>query len=164
MVSLGLPNPPTGNPRTRRRPETGPAFTSMAKSEYRTNCKVCKLGIFTADKAVWVRGKVTGLVHDGECAGQANGTVVGRERTKPAAAKPAPPLPVGTGQKLSPRQLELVTLIAGGRSVQGIADDSDVGVFTVYKQLRDARKRLGAVDNYALVAIARRAGLIEGVR
>lgn len=38
----------------------------LSKKDLRvTQCKICKHGIFEGEPRVWVRGEVTGLIHEG---------------------------------------------------------------------------------------------------
>lgn len=160
MVQLGVPNP--GIPNKRKRPNNGLAFTNVAKSEYRTSCKVCRLGIFTSDDAVWGRGQLLGLMH-ADCARQAGATVVDQQPAPAPASRPA----VSAAERrvyggvLTDRQIAVVQLLADGHTPPQIAQIEQVTYQTVNNTIARARLRIGVDDNAALIEAARRHGLIR---
>jgi DNA-binding NarL/FixJ family response regulator len=63
--------------------------------------------------------------------------------------------------KLTPRQREILQLIAEGRSTKGIANDLDINVKTVETHRAQLMERLGIHDIAGLVRYAIRAGLVK---
>jgi DNA-binding NarL/FixJ family response regulator len=63
--------------------------------------------------------------------------------------------------KLTPRQREILQLIAEGRSTKGIANDLDISVKTVETHRAQLMERLGIYDIAGLVRYAIRAGLVK---
>jgi DNA-binding CsgD family transcriptional regulator len=61
---------------------------------------------------------------------------------------------------LSPRQLQVLRLIADGRSVQGIADTLHVGHATASKVKGQVFAALGAVNGAQAVHLAHRRGIL----
>lgn len=123
------------------------------KSEYRTTCKICKLGIFASHQTAWGRGQHLGLVH-AACAPEL-------PVLRPSAPADPTPAPVRTvGGVLTDRQIDLVQQLANGSTVHQIAEREHLTPQSVYNQLRNARLRIGADDHTGLIAAARRAGLI----
>lgn len=163
MAHLGVPNPPLPN---RKRPNNGIAFTQSGKSDYRSSCSICRLGIFTGDPTVWGRGLHTGLLHE-PCAVRAGVTVVAQQPTAPAApqaaAKPAavPAELPRAGGVLTPRQAAVVARLAEGHTLAQVAAIDHISLGSVKNALHRARTRLGVADNAALIEAARKYGLIR---
>lgn len=164
MVSLGAPNPPVRRPR----PNNGVAFTTPSRSDYRSTCTVCRLGIFTGDDTVWGCGRLMGLMH-AACARQAGATVVA-EASRPAEPRPeavARPKPATrpaqhsrTGGVLTPRQIAVIRLVAEGHTLTQVAEIDGISIGAVKNALHRARTRTGVADNAALIEAARRHGLV----
>lgn len=68
--------------------------------------------------------------------------------------RPAPPFDV-----LTPREVQLVTLLAGGVATPGIARRLAVTEKTVRNQLAEVQAKVGAADRVQLVLLAQRSGL-----
>lgn len=159
MTRLGVPNPPLPN---RKRPNNGVAFTTPSRSDYRSTCQICRLGVFTGDATVWGRGRHTGLLHE-PCARQAGVTVVTAASAPAVEARPAParrPEHPRTGGVLTPRQIAVVARLAQGHTLAQVADIDGISLGSVKNALHRARTRLGVADNAALIEAARRFGLI----
>jgi len=62
-------------------------------------------------------------------------------------------------EALSPREYQVFTLIAGGRSVTEAAAELDVAVSTVSNHLMQVKTKLGAPNLGGVVAYAHRVGL-----
>jgi DNA-binding CsgD family transcriptional regulator len=155
-MHLNSPNPAL--PSTRRKPEMDTAFTAMPKDTRRTDCKVCRLAIFDTDRAVWVRGRLVGLVH-APCAAQPGLTVVTQQRPTAAPAGPAPVRSWGT--KLTDRQTQMLQLKADQLTDAAIAAQLGVSDKTVGNILRHARDRLGVTTTADAVTVAAQLGLIR---
>jgi DNA-binding NarL/FixJ family response regulator len=72
-----------------------------------------------------------------------------------AGAKAAP------HERLTPREYQVFTLIANGRSVTEAAAELDVAVSTVSNHVFNIKDKLGATTIGAIVAYAHRIGLVE---
>jgi DNA-binding CsgD family transcriptional regulator len=128
-------------------------LTVGTKNDYRTDCKICHLGIYNGQPTAWGRGLVLGLVH-AACAPDLT-------PLRPSApAEPARPGRPAQGGVLTDRQIVLVQHLADGSTVQQIAEREHVTTQSVYNQLRAACIRIGADDHAELITLARRAGLI----
>jgi PAS domain S-box-containing protein len=68
--------------------------------------------------------------------------------------------PLGEGAQLTPRQYDVVALLAEGCSTEQIADELGVSVQTVRNHVRELMRRLGVRSRIAAVATARRQGLL----
>lgn len=66
----------------------------------------------------------------------------------------------GVAAVLSPRQHEVLALLAGGAELQQIADELSLSPATVKTHVRDALQRLGARNRAHAVALAKDAGLL----
>ena len=91
--------------------------------------------------------------------------VPGPAATPPAAtAAPPPPPPrvavPGLVEPLSPRELEVLRLLAAGRSNQQIADELVVALSTVKKHVNHILDKLGATNRTQATARARELGLL----
>lgn len=64
-------------------------------------------------------------------------------------------------ERLTPREYQVFTLIAGGRTVTEAAAEINVAVSTVSNHLLNIKEKLGAPSIGAVVAYAHRMGLIE---
>jgi DNA-binding NarL/FixJ family response regulator len=73
------------------------------------------------------------------------------------ADEPGPPPPAS----LSPREREVVTLIAHGADLQAIADELTISVTTVRTHTRNALRKLGARSRAHAITLALQAGLIK---
>jgi DNA-binding CsgD family transcriptional regulator len=67
----------------------------------------------------------------------------------------------GYGDELSPRELDVVRLVAAGRTNRQIAQALSRSIPTVASQLRSAMRKLGAASRTAVAAHAIEAGLLE---
>lgn len=90
------------------------------------------------------------------------------ESDSPAATEPHPDTP-GAGERqpaaasphsLSPREVELLRLIAAGTSTERIASDLAISIHTVRNHVRSLRHKLGAKTKLEAVVIAIRNGLL----
>ncbi|MFO0831294.1 MAG: LuxR C-terminal-related transcriptional regulator [Phycisphaerales bacterium] len=66
---------------------------------------------------------------------------------------------LGPLAKLTPRELELLALVAEGRTITEIAEALNKSIHTVNEQRRSLGRKLGAQDRVALAELARDAGL-----
>lgn len=82
----------------------------------------------------------------------------GRGPTRAAAQVKRDPLP---HERLTPREYQVFTLIAGGRTVTEAAAEINVAVSTVSNHLLNIKEKLNAPSVGAVVAYAHRMGLIE---
>ena len=62
---------------------------------------------------------------------------------------------------LSPRELEILRMTAGGSSAAAIADELHLSIATVRTHIQNGYQKLGVSDRAAAVAAAMRLGLIE---
>jgi len=76
-------------------------------------------------------------------------------------AKETAPAVVGLVEVLTHRELEVVAMLAGGRSNREIADELFVTVDTVKKHVTHILEKLGAANRTQAVARARELGLIR---
>ncbi|MGH8038117.1 MAG: response regulator, partial [Stenotrophomonas sp.] len=67
----------------------------------------------------------------------------------------------GTQQKLSPREVEVVRLLAGGMGVNQIAERSGKSIKTISRQKMQAMRKLGLTTNVELYQYARESGMIS---
>jgi PAS domain S-box-containing protein len=77
--------------------------------------------------------------------------------TRPAAVDHEPPV---AAERLTPRQLEVLQLLARGATTDGIAADLHLSRETVRNHVRAVLERLGATSRLEAVAFARRDGLV----
>jgi PAS domain S-box-containing protein len=77
--------------------------------------------------------------------------------TRPAAFNHEPPV---AAKRLTPRQLEVLQLLARGATTDGIAADLHLSRETVRNHVRAVLERLGATSRLEAVAFARRDGLV----
>ena len=61
----------------------------------------------------------------------------------------------------SPRELEVLTWVAGGYDLRRIADELTIASTTVRTHVRNALRKLGARNRPHAVAVAMRLGLID---
>jgi DNA-binding NarL/FixJ family response regulator len=73
------------------------------------------------------------------------------------AAEPGPP----PRRPLSPREQEVLSLIAVGADLQAIADELTISVTTARTHTRNALQKLGARNRAHAIMLAMQAGLIE---
>ena len=76
-------------------------------------------------------------------------------RSTPVVAVP------GLGERLTARELEVLGLLAAGRSNQEIAEELVVTLDTVKKHVSHVLDKLGAVNRTEAVARARQLGLLR---
>lgn len=84
---------------------------------------------------------------------------------EPAATPPAAPAPVvtnGGGHRpaLTPRQHEVLTMLADGKQARRIADELQLSEMTVRNHIRSILRELGCTSQLSAVAEARRLGLV----
>lgn len=152
MVHLNAANPALPS---RRRPGDH-LLTGSLSTQYRSTCKICRLGIFGNDPAVWGRGQQVGLIHK-SCADQAGVTYTEQPAQRPAA----PGTLRSYGDTLTERQIVLVQQLADGQTIAQIAAREGINVKSVYNTLHNAKVRVDAADHDELIAIARLRGLIR---
>jgi DNA-binding NarL/FixJ family response regulator len=68
----------------------------------------------------------------------------------------------GYGGELSPRELEVVRLLVGGRPVREIAETLFLSPKTVNCHLESARRKLNVPSRIALAVAASEAGIVSG--
>lgn len=73
------------------------------------------------------------------------------------------PRPVPVGSELTPRELEVLQLLADGQSTAAIVHDLVLSVHTVRNHVRNVLSKLNAQSRLEAVAIARREGLLDSV-
>ncbi len=73
----------------------------------------------------------------------------------------ATPRPPQDCERLTPRELEVLGLVAAGKTTAGIADRLDVTAATVRTHVEHIRGKLGVATRAAMVATAFRLGLLE---
>ena len=83
----------------------------------------------------------------------------GRTRRSGAGAAPLPPVP-GIIEPLTARELQVLAMLAGGRSNQAIAAELVVTLDTVKKHVSHVLGKLGAANRTEAVARGRELGLI----
>ncbi|WP_371583516.1 LuxR C-terminal-related transcriptional regulator [Streptomyces sp. NBC_01314] len=66
-----------------------------------------------------------------------------------------------TSARLSPRELDVLTAVAGGCTNLDISDRLDIGLETVKGYLRSVMRKLGTTTRFEAVTAARRAGLLS---
>ena len=112
-------------------------------------------GIAAADLLDAVR-----TIADGEklLSPAATRALVSRFLAAPAAAPAPPPAEL---EGLTPREREMVALVATGLSNQEIAEQMVVSPYTVRAHVQRAMTKLGARDRAQLVVIAYRTGLVQ---
>jgi DNA-binding CsgD family transcriptional regulator len=135
-----------------------PGKTKSA-NEHRTNCKICRLGIYTNEAAEWGRGQYLGMVH-ADCARRAGVQTQPLPLSSGVAA-------AGDGQRvaaassgLTVRQAEILQLRSDGLAPAAIADRLGISAMTVHNNLRNARMRLGVDTIDDLIALVRRRGIV----
>jgi DNA-binding CsgD family transcriptional regulator len=69
-----------------------------------------------------------------------------------------PPRPPGARERLTPRELDVLTLVAEGETTAGIAARLDVSTATVRTHVENVRGKLGVATRAAMVAQAYRLG------
>ncbi len=74
---------------------------------------------------------------------------------------PATPQQPEDWQRLTPRELDVLGLVAAGETSAGIAGRLDISVATVRTHVEHVRTKLGAATRAAVVAQAFRLGLLE---
>ena len=92
----------------------------------------------------------------------------GTGRTEPSEAgseatagqAPATPRPTGT-PRIAPRELEVLRLVAQGRSTHGIAEDLGISPHTVRNHVRHFRRKLQARTKLEAVLTAMRLGILD---
>lgn len=110
-------------------------------------------------KAGWLR--VTALAPRGEIEPIRRAIVAGAGgilRGNPTGALMELPARV---HEMSPREIEVLTLVADGRSNKWIAGELQLSALTVKSHLARISRKLGTGDRSHLVAIAMRAGIIS---
>jgi DNA-binding CsgD family transcriptional regulator len=79
----------------------------------------------------------------------------------PPAAAPRPPAGAGAARPPTPRECQILGLLAGGATDTQIASRLELSPATVQTHVRNAKAKLGARTRTQAVALALRRGLIE---
>jgi len=115
--------------------------------------------------AGWHRGVV--LTSDADpfsvraaLAADVRGFVVDQTRDGRPHVRPTAPLPPGV-ESLSAREIEVLDLVAGGRSNRDIGEVLHLSALTVKSHLARIARKLGTGDRAEMVAVSLRAGVIR---
>jgi len=86
---------------------------------------------------------------------------IGQRLIKQAARYPTKPVPLQAGEKLSPRELEIIKLAARGMSNKSIAADLELTVRTVKGHLANIFSKLNVGSRTEAVIVGLRAGFLS---
>lgn len=145
--------------------ENGVECTRRILAEF-PETKIVLLSVFDSEEDIWkavqagVRGYLTKKAGEVEDVMEAIHEVVGGGTYFPAsiAAKLARR---EEQENLTPREHEILTLLAAGNSNKEIADQLDIALATVKLHIANLREKLGAADRTQAVVIAFKRGILH---